>query len=171
VLTVGWKQSPTVRWWRRQREIRMLRAWYVSVGPEDMSRARERLVTLALAGGPAAAVVAVPVMVLAAVGSDASIALLAGVAAAGLVVLASALWRSAGSLTLCVALVGSVAAVLSVRGGERPVLHWITVAVLIALSVVTLGACLVRACREPDAAAWAGDEPVQQHVPDTAEGA
>jgi hypothetical protein len=36
---------------------------------------------------------------------------------------------------------------------------------------VTLGACLVRACREPDAATWAGDEPVQQHVPDTAEGA
>ena len=82
---------------------------------------------------------------------------------------ASALWRSAASLTLCVALVGSVAAVLSVRGGERPVPHWITVAVLIALSVVTLGACLVRACREPDAATWAGDEPVQQHVPDTAE--
>ena len=148
----------------------MLRSWYVRVGPEDMSRGRGRLVTLALAGGPVAAVVAVPVMVLAAIGSDASVALLAAVAAAGLVVVACALWRSAGSLTLCVALLGSVAAVLSVRGAEHPVLHWTTVAALIALSVVTLSACLVRACREPDAVSWVEQEPAQQHVPGGADG-
>ena len=65
------------------REIRLLRSWYVRVGPEDMSRGRTRLVTLALAGGPVAAVVAVPVMVLAAVSSHASLLLLAAVAAAG----------------------------------------------------------------------------------------
>ena len=162
---MDWKQVPPLRWWRRQREIRMLRSWYVRVGPEDMSRGRGRLVTLALAGGPVAAVVAVPVMVLAAIGSDASFVLLAAVAAAGLVVVACALWRSAGSLTLCVALLGSVAAVLSVRGAEHPVLHWTTVAALIALSVVTLSACLVRACREPDAVSWVEQEPAQQHVP------
>ena len=162
---MDWKQVPPLRWWRRQREIRMLRSWYVRVGPEDLSRGRGRLVTLALAGGPVAAVVAVPVMVLAAIGSDASVALLAAVAAAGLVALGSALWRSAGSLTLCVALLGSVAAVLSVRGAEHPVLHWTTVAALIALSVVTLSACLVRACREPDAVSWVEQEPAQQRVP------
>ena len=129
---MDWKQVLLLRWWRRQREIRMLRSWYVRVGPEDMSRGRGRLVTLVLAGGPVAAVVAVPVMVLAAIGSDTSVLLLAAIATAGLVVVACALWRSAGSLTLCVALLGSVAAVLSVRGAEHPVLHWTTVAALIA---------------------------------------
>jgi hypothetical protein len=167
---VDWKQVPPLRWWRRQREIRMLRSWYVRVGPEDMSRGRGRMVTLALAGGPVAAVVAVPVMVLAAIGSDASVVLLAAVAAAGLVALVCALWRSAGSLTLCVAVLGSVAAVLSVRGGERPVLHWTTEAALIALCVVTLSACLVRACREPDAVSWVEQAPAQQHVPGVADG-
>jgi cell division protein FtsW (lipid II flippase) len=170
VLTVGWKQLPPVRWWRRQREIRMLRSWYVRVGPEDMSARRRRLLTLALAGGPVAAVVAVPVMLLAAVGSDASVVLLAAVAAAGLVVVAGAIWRSAGSLTLCVALLGSVAAVLSVHGAGRPTFHWTTVAALIAASVVTLSACLVRACREPDAVSWVAQEPAEQHVPGTADG-
>ena len=162
---MDWKQVPPHRWWRRQREIRMLRSWYVRVGPEDMSRGRGRLVTLALAGGPVAAMVAVPVMVLAAIGSDPSLVLLAAIATAGLVVVACALWRSAGSLTLCVALLGSVAAVLGVRGAEYPVLHWTTVAALIALSVVTLSACLVRACREPDAVSWVELEPAQERVP------
>ena len=106
---MDWNRVPPLRWWRRQREIRLLRSWYVRVGPEDMSPGRQRLVTLALAGGPVAAVVAVPVMVLAAVGSDASILLLAAVAAVGAVVLACALWQSA-AVTLCVALLGSVAA-------------------------------------------------------------
>ena len=69
------------------------------------------------------------------------------------------------------ALLGSVAAVLSVRGAERPVLHWTTVAALIALSVVTLSACLVRACREPDAVSWVEQEPAQQRVPGGADGA
>jgi hypothetical protein len=159
------KQVLPLRWWRRQREIRMLRSWYVRVGPEDMSRGRGRLVALALAGGPVAAVVAVPVMVLAAIGSDTSVVLLAAIATAGVVVVACALWRSAVSLTLCVAVLGSVAAVLSVRGAERPILHWTTVAALIALSVVTLSACLVRACREPDAVSWVEEEPAQQRVP------
>ena len=167
---MDWKQVPPLRWWRRQREIRMLRSWYVRVGPEDMSRGRGRLVALALAGGPVAAVVAVPVMVLAAIGSDTSVVLLAAIATAGVVVVACALWRSAGSLTLCVALLGSVAAVLSVRGAEHPVLHWTTVAALIALSVVTLSACLVRACREPDAVSWVELEPARQHVPGGADG-
>jgi len=148
----------------------MIRSWYVSVGPEDMSRGRGRLVTIALAGGPIAAVVGVPVMVLAAIGSDASVVLLAAVAAAGLVVVASALWRSAGSLTLCVALLGSVAAVLSVHGAEHPLLHWTSVGTLMALSVVTLSACLVRACREPDAISWVEQEPAEQHVPGAADG-
>jgi len=162
---VDWNQVPPVRWWRRQREIRLLRSWYVRVGPEDMSRGRERFVTLALSGGPVAAVVAVPVMVLAAVGSDASIVLLVAVAVVGAVVVACALWRSAGSLTLCVALLGSVAAVLSVRGAEHPILHWTTVAALIALSSVTPSACLVRACREHDAVSWIELEPAQERVP------
>ena len=162
---MDWRQVPLLRWWRRQREIRMLRSWYVRVGPEDMSRGRGRLVVLVLAGGPVAAVVAVPVMVLAAIGSHSSLLLLTAIATAGLVVVACALWRSAGSLTLCVALLGSVAAVLSVRGAEHPVLHWTTVAALIALSVVTLSACLVRACREPDAVSWVEQEPAQQRVP------
>jgi hypothetical protein len=162
-------QVSPLRWWRRQREIRMLRSWYVQVGPEDMSRGRGRLVTLALVGGPVAAVVAVPVMVLAAIGSNSSVVLLAAIAA-GLVVVACALWRSAGSLTLCVALLGSVTAVLGVRGAEHPLLHWATVAALIALSVVTLSACLVRACREPDAVSWVEQEPAQQHVPGGADG-
>ena len=118
--------------------------------------------TLVLAGGPVAALVAVPVMMLAAI-SDLPV-LLAATVTAGVVVW-RALWRSAGSLTLCVALVGSVAAVLSVRGAEHPVLHWTTVAALIALSIVTLIACLVRACREPDAVSWVELEPAQQHVP------
>lgn len=170
VLTVGWKQLPPVCWWRRQREIRMLRSWYVRVGPDDMSTGRGRLVTLALAGGPVAAVAAVPVMVLAAIGSDASLVLIAGVAAAGVVVLACALWRSAGSLTLCVALLGSAAAVLSVHRAARPTFHWTTVGALIALSVVTLSACLVRACREPDAVSWVEQEPAEQHVPGSADG-
>ena len=167
---MGWKQLPPVRWWRRQREIRMLRSWYVRVGPEDMSRGRGRLVRLALAGGPVAAVVAVPVMLLAAIGSDASVALIAAVAAASLVVVAGAIWRSAGSLTLCVALLGSVAAVLSVHQAARPTLHWATVATLIALSLVTLSACLVRACREPSADSWVEQEPAEQHVPGNADG-
>jgi hypothetical protein len=167
---VDWKQVPPIHWWPRQREFRMLHSWYVRVGPDDMSRGRGRLVTLALAGGPVAAVVAVPVMMLAAIGSDSSFVLVSAVAATGLVVVACALWRSAGSLTLCVALVGSVAAVLSVRGAERPVLHWATVAALIALSVVTLSACLVRACREPDTVSWVEQEPAQQHVPGGADG-
>ena len=167
---MDWKQVLPFRWWCRQREIRMLRAWYVRVGPEDMSRGRGRLVTLALAGGPVAAVVAVPVMVLAALGSDTSLVLLAAIATAGLIVVACALWRSAGSLTLCVALLGSVAAVLSVRGSEHPVLHWTTVAALIALSVVTLSVCLVRACREPDAVSWVELEPAHQRVPGGADG-
>ena len=54
---------------------------------------------------------------------------------------------------------------LSVRGAEHPVLHWTTVTALIALSVVTLSACLVRACREPDAVSWVELEPAQQRVP------
>ena len=159
------RQLPPVRWWRRQREIRMLRSWYVRVGPDDMTRRRGRLVTSALAGGPVAAVVAVPVMVLAAVASDASAVLLAAVVAAGIVVVGCALWRSAGSLTLCVTLLGSAAAVLSVHGSLHPALHWSAVAALIALSVVTLSACLVRACREPDAVSWVEPEPAEQHVP------
>jgi hypothetical protein len=167
---VDWNQVPPLRWWRRQREIRLLRSWYVRVGPEDMSRGRERLVTLALAGGPVAAVVAVPVMVLAAVGSDASVVLLAAVAVVGALVLACALWRSAGALTLCVALLGSVAAVLSVRAAHHPVLHWTSLAALIALSVVTLSACLVRACREPDAVSWVEQVPAEEHVPGGADG-
>ena len=162
---MDWKRVSPRRWWRRQRGIRMLRSCYVRVGPEDMSRGRERSVTLALAGGPVAAVVAVPVMVLAAIGSDTSFVLLAAIATAGVVVVGCALWRSAASLTLCVALLGSVVAVLSVRGAEHPVLHWTTVAALIALSVVTLSACLVRACREPDAVGWVEQEPAQQRVP------
>ena len=167
---MDWKQVPPLRWWRRQREIRMLRSWYVHPRSRGHGAGDGPLVTLALAGGPVAAVVAVQVMVLAAIGSDASAALLAAVAAAGVVVVACAIWRSAGSLTLSVALLGSVAAVLGVHGAERPVLHWTTVAALIALSVVTLSACLVRACREPDAVTWVEQEPAQQHVPGAADG-
>ncbi len=107
---------------------------------------------------------------LAAVSSDASILLLAAVAAVGAVVLACALWQSAGVLTLCVALLGSVAAVLSVRGAPHPVLHWASLAALIALSVVTLSVCLVRACREPDAVSWVEQAPAEQHVPGGADG-
>ena len=43
-------------------------------------------------------------------------------------------------------------------------------AALIALSVVTLSACLVRACREPDAVSWVEQAPAQQHVPGGADG-
>ena len=83
--------------------------------------------------------------------------------------LACALWRSAGSLTLCVALLGSVAAVLSVRGAPHPVLRWASLAALIALSVVTQrvpGPGVPRArCGQLGRAG-----PAEQHVPGGADG-
>jgi len=167
---VGRSELPLVHWWHRQREIRMLRSWYVRVGPDDMSRARGRFVKAALVAGPIAAAVGAPVMVAAAVGGEAAPALLAGCSAAAVLVAVAALWRSAASLTTCVALIGSAAAVLGTRSSPRPVLQWSSVTALIVLATVTLSACLVRACREPEAVCWVEDEPAQHYVPGGADG-
>jgi hypothetical protein len=165
VPTVGRNELPGVQWWHRQREVRMLRSWYVQVGPEDMSRGRSRFVSLGLVAGPVAAGVGAPVMVAAAIGMDAAPAVVAAAAAAAVLVVLAALWRSAASLTVCVALLGSAAAVLGTRSSSRPTLQWSGVAVLILLAAVTLSACLVRACREPEAASWVEDEPAGHYVP------
>jgi hypothetical protein len=165
VPTVGTNELPGVQWWHRQREIRMLRSWYVQVGPEDMSRRRCRFVSVALVAGPIAAAVGAPVMVAAAIGMHTAPAVLIACSVAAVLVVLAALWRSAASLTVCVALLGSAAAVLGTRSTTRAALQWSGVAVLILLAAVTLSACLVRACREPEAVSWVEDEPAGHYVP------
>jgi hypothetical protein len=162
-VTVARKPAP-LQWWRRQREIRMLRSWYVRVCPGDMSSRRSRVVGMALSAGPVCAVVAAVLMVTGGLVSGSG-PLAIAMAVAALVVLAGALWRSAASLTLSVALAGSAAAILGTHGSHGSPLHWPSVTALAVLATVMVSSCLLRACREPDAVSWIEDEPATEHVP------